>query len=53
MAVLKTSFRIPEINLSFVTSTREVGYLTPKKSLGRGAFDQRKGSHGGEFDHKK
>ena len=24
-----------------------------KKSLGRGAFDQRKGPHGGEFDQKK
>ena len=28
------------------------GHLTPKKSLGRGAFDQRKGPHGGEFDQK-
>ena len=38
MAVLKTSFRIPEINLSFVTSARGAGHLTPKKSLGRGHF---------------
>ena len=53
MAVLKTSFRFPEINLSFVTSTRGAGHLTPKKSLGRRAFDQRKGPHGGEFDQKK
>ena len=53
MAVLKTSFRFPEINLSFVTSARGAGHLTPKKSLGRGAFDQRKGPHGGEFDQKK
>ena len=29
------------------------GHLIPKKSLGRGAFDQRKGPHGGEFDQKK
>ena len=53
MAVLKTSFRFPEINLGFVTSARGAGHLTPKKSLGRGAFDQRKGLHGGEFDKKK
>ena len=53
MAVLKTSFRIPEINLGFVTSARGAGNLTPKKSLGRGAFDQRKGPHDGEFDQKK
>ena len=53
MAVLKTSFRFPEINLDFVTSARGAGHLTPKKSLGRGAFDQRKGPHGGEFDQKK
>ena len=26
--------------------------MTPKKFLGRGAFDQRKGPHGGEFDQK-
>ena len=52
MAVLKTSFRLPEINLGFVTSARGAGHLTPKKSLGRGAFDQRKGPHGGEFDQK-
>ena len=37
----------------FVASTRGAGHLTPKKSLGRGAFDQRKGPHGGEFDQKK
>ena len=37
----------------FVASTRGVGHLTPKKSLGRGAFDQRKGPHGGEFDPQK
>ena len=36
MAVLKTSFRFPEINLDFVTSARGAGHLTPKKSLGRG-----------------
>ena len=53
MAVLKTSFRFPEINLGFVTSARGAGHLTPKKSLGRGAFDQRKGPHGEEFDQKK
>ena len=34
MAVLKTSFRFPEINLGFVTSARGTGHLTPKKSLG-------------------
>ena len=53
MAVLKTSFRFPEINLGFVTSARGGRHLTPKKSQGRGAFDQRKGPHGGEFDQKK
>ena len=53
MAVLKTSFRFPEINLGFVTSARGAGYLTPKKSLGRRAFYQRKGPQGGEFDQKK
>ena len=53
MAVLKTLFRFPEINLGFVTSARGARHLTPKKSLGRGAFDQRKGLHGGEFDRKK
>ena len=50
--MLKTSFRFPEINLGFVTSARGAGHLTPKKSLGRGAFDQRKDPHGGEFDQK-
>ena len=53
MIVLKTSFRIPEINLGFVTSARGAGHLTPKKSVGMGVFDQRKGSHGREFDQKK
>ena len=53
MAVLKTSFRFPEINPGFVISARGAGHLTPKKSLGKGAFDQRKGPHGGEFDQKK
>ena len=36
MAVLKTSFRFPKINLGFVTSARGAGHLTPKNSLGRG-----------------
>ena len=27
--------------------------MTPKTFLGRGAFEQRKSSHGGEFDQKK
>ena len=36
MAVLKTSFRFPEINLGFVTSAWGAGHLTPEKSLGRG-----------------
>ena len=53
MAVLKTSFRFPEINLGFVTSARGAGHLIPKKSLGKEAFDRRKGPHGGEFDQKK
>ena len=53
IAVLKTSFRFPEINLGFVTSARGAGLLTPKIFQGRGAFDQRKGPHGGEFDQKK
>ena len=47
--MLKTLFRFPEINLGFVTSAWGAGHLTPKKSLGREAFDQRKGPHGGEF----
>ena len=51
--MLKTSFRFPEINLGFVTSARGAGLLTPKIFQGRGAFDQRKGPHGGEFDQKK
>ena len=51
--MLKTSFRFSEFNLVFVTSARGAGHLTPKKSLGRGAFKQRKGPHGGEFDQKK
>ena len=37
----------------FVASTQGARHLTPEKSLGRGAFDQRKGPHGGEFDQKK
>ena len=37
----------------FVALTWGAGHLTPKKTLGRGAFDQRKGPHGGEFDQKK
>ena len=53
MAVLKTSYRFPEINLGFVTWARGAGNLTPNISLGRGAFDQRKGPHGGEIDQKK
>ena len=53
MAVLKTPFRFREINLDFATSARGTGHLTPTKSLGRGAFDQRKGPHGGEIDQKK
>ena len=53
MAVLKTSFRLREINLGFVSSARGAGYLTPKKSLERGAFDQRKDPHDEEFDQKK
>ena len=52
MLVWKTSFRFPEINLGFVTSARGAEHLTPKKFLGRGSFDQRKGPHGGEFDQK-
>ena len=36
MAVLKTSFKFPEISLGFITSTRGAGHLTLKKSLGRG-----------------
>ena len=43
MLVWKTSFRFPEINLGFVTSARGAEHLTPKKFLGRGSFDQRKG----------
>ena len=36
MALLKTSFRFPEINLGLVTSAWGAGHLTPKKCLGRG-----------------
>ena len=42
MAVLKTLFRFPEINLGFVISAQGAGHLTPKISLGRGAFDHAK-----------
>ena len=50
MAVLKPR---SGINLDFsVTSAQGAGHLIPKKSLGRGAFDQRKGPHGGKFDQK-
>ena len=52
MAVLRTLFSFNEINLGFVTSARGTGHLTPKKSIGRGAFNQRKGPHGGKFDQK-
>ena len=38
MAVLKTSFRLPEIDLDFVASAWGAGHLTPKNSLG--GFDQ-------------
>ena len=51
MTVLKTSFwNQSRFQCHF---TPGAGHLTPKKSLGRGAFDQRKGPHGGEFDQKK
>ena len=56
MAVLKTSFRFPEINLGLSLQPGGgggQGHLTPKIFLGWGAFDQRKGPHGGEFNHKK
>ena len=53
MAVLKILFRFPEISLGFVTSAQGAGHFTPKKFLGRGAFDQQKGPHGGEIDQKK
>ena len=50
MAVLKPR---SGINLDFsVTSAQGAGHLIPKKSLGRGAFDQRKGPRGGKFDQK-
>ena len=53
-AVLRDSFKFPEIDLAgFCRFSSGAGHLTPKKSLGRGAFDQRKGPHGGEFDQKK
>ena len=38
MAVLKTSFRFPEINLGFVISARGAGHLTPKKPQRREAL---------------
>ena len=51
MAVLKTSFwNQSGFQCHFSPGGRN---LTPKKSLGRWAFDQRKGPHGGEFDQKK
>ena len=47
-AVLRDSFRFPEINLAaFCHFNSGTGHLTPKKYLGR------KGPHGGEFDQKK
>ena len=53
-AVLRDSFRFRKsIWPDFVASTRGAEHLAPKKSLGWGAFFQRKEPHGGEFDHKK
>ena len=53
-AVLRDSFRFRKsIWPDFVASTRGAGHLAPKKSLGWGAFVQRKEPHGGEYDPKK
>ena len=48
----KNSFRFPEIHLDFIALAQGAGHLIPKKSLGRRAFEQRKGPQGGEFDQK-
>ena len=52
MAVLKTSFRFPEINLGFVTSARGAGHLTPQKSLGRGALTKERARMVGNLTKK-
>ena len=53
--MLRDLFRFPEIDLAGFCRFNlggGGGHLTPKKSLGRGVFHQRKGPHGGEFDQK-
>ena len=52
MAVLKTSFRFPEINQGFVTSARGAGYLTPKKSIGRGHLTKERARMVGNLTQK-
>ena len=53
MAVLKTSFRFPEINLGFVTSAWGAGHLTPKKSIGRGHLTKERARMVGNLTKKK
>ena len=52
MAVLKTSFRFPEINLGFVTSAQGAGHLTPNKSLGRGHLSNKRARMVGKLKKK-
>ena len=52
MAVLKTSFRFPEINQGFVTSARGAGHLTPKKSIGRGNLTKERARMVGNLTQK-
>ena len=53
MAVLKTSFRFPEINPGFVISARGAGHLTPKNPLGRGHLTKERARMVGNLTKKK
>ena len=53
MAVLKTSFRFPEINLGFVASAWGAGYLTLEKFLGRGHLTKERAHMVGNLTKKK
>ena len=52
MAVLRTLFRLNEINLGFVILARGTGHLTPKKSIGRGHLTKEKARMVGNLTKK-
>ena len=52
MAGVENLVQVSRNQSGFCHFSPGAGHLTPKKFLGRGAFDQRKGPHGGEFDQK-